>query len=321
MVSKYTPRVYVGPDDPNYRPGAFPEWYYEPYYFEWIKEGIRRAGGEVVSYDEADSVVWFGEAHELEAIYRPEIKWIQVPHAGIETWLTSSLMETGAVLTCARGAMAYSVAEHALALLLSGARRIPDFARTQQWGMRKGVSIRESTVVVVGAGAIGTEFIRMIAPLGAYIVAVTRTGRPVEGAQSSCPISDLNEILPEGDFFVFALPETEETRNLIAKAEFSKMKNSAQIVNVGRGATLNTNDLLAAVRNGTIAGASLDVTDPEPLPDGHPLWREPNILITPHTSNLPRNQARSLANRTEENVRNAVNGLPFEGVFSGGRIY
>lgn len=127
----------------------------------------------------------------------------------------------------------------------------------------------------------------MLEGFGPRIIAVNRSGNPVEGADETYATSDIERVWPAADYFVALAPLTEQTRQLFGAAAFRAMPNHAVVINVGRGPLVDTDVLVDALRAGQIAGAGLDVTNPEPLPDGHPLWEIPNVVITPHLANPP----------------------------------
>ena len=137
----------------------------------------------------------------------------------------------------------------------------------------------------MGAGGIGVRLIELLKPFHVNIIAVNNSGRPVAGADETFALTDAEHVWSEADIFVMILPLTEATEHIINSDTLGKMKSSAVIVNVGRGPLINTDDLVEALNNEVIAGAALDVTDPEPLPDGHPLWEMDNVVVTPHTAN------------------------------------
>ena len=201
-----------------------------------------------------------------------------------------------------RGAFAHITAEHALALTLAGLRRLHECARASEWGERFGRSLEGSTVLIVGAGGIGRALIRLLEPLRVRVIAVNRSGRAVPGAHVSLPVERVAEAWPEADVVVLAAPATDATRHLIGAAELDALPAHAWVVNVARGSLIDTDALSRALAAGGIGGAGLDVTDPEPLPASHPLWREPRALITPHSANPPRAMMPALAERVAENV-------------------
>src|SRR5919107_2561056 len=210
------------------------------------------------------------------------------PPPGVESWMEKGLIDAERIFTSAAGVFSGAVAEHALALMLAGARRLHECARATSWEEAGwGRLFGGSTVVILGAGGIGRALIRLLEPFGARVLAVTRSGREVPGATESYSADRTGELWPEGDFFVVAAPATGATEKMIGARELGAMQDHAWVVNVARGSLIDTNALVEALAEERIGGAALDVTDPEPLPDGHPLWTEPRALITPHTAKPP----------------------------------
>ncbi|MBA3886221.1 MAG: hydroxyacid dehydrogenase [Acidobacteria bacterium] len=286
--------VYVGPERDHF--GVE--------YADAFIEAVERGGGRVVDApEEAEAIVWLGsEKAKLPGMLYPGVRWVQLPSAGVESWMEEGLIDTERIYTSAAGVYSETVAEHALALMLAGARRLHESARATSWEVGWGRSLAGSTVVILGAGGIGRALIRMLEPFGTRTLAVTRSGREVPGATRSYSADQTGELWPEGDFFVVAAPATGDTEKMIGARELDAMQSHAWVVNVARGSLIDTDALVEALAEGRIGGAALDVTDPEPLPDGHPLWTEPRALITPHTANPPDALARALAERIEENV-------------------
>jgi phosphoglycerate dehydrogenase-like enzyme len=172
-------------------------------------------------------------------------------------------------------------------------------------------ALEGATVAIVGAGGIGRALISLLAPFGAEAIAVTRRGRPVTGAARTLPADRLAEAWPAADYVVVAAPATDGTRHLVGASELAAMREDAWLVNVARGSLVDTEALVRALRERAIGGAALDVTDPEPLPDGHPLWEL--ALITPHVATPPDAEARHFARRVAENVRRLAAREPLEG--------
>src|SRR4051794_28815011 len=210
--------------------------------------------------------------------------------------------------TSAAGAYATDVAEHALALLLAGVRGLAHYARAQTWDARDDRLLEGSTVAIVGAGGIGRALIELLQPHDVEIVAITRRGLDVDGADRTLPADRLGEVWGTADHFVIAAPATDATRHVVGAAELAQMRPHAWIVNIARGSLIDTDALVEALAEERIGGAALDVTDPEPLPDGHPLWASPRAIITPHVANPPSAQFAKLAERVRENVARFVNG-------------
>jgi D-3-phosphoglycerate dehydrogenase len=285
------PRVFVGP-----RPD------------DLLAEAVTTAGGEVVdSPTAADTLVMTGGPDALAELDHPGIRVVQLPSAGVEGWFASGVLRAGVTYVSATGAYAPACAEHALALMLALARRLDEYAGNSSWRRVDGTTLFGARVCVVGAGGIGTELIRLMAPFDVEVDAVTNSGRTVSGARS-VTADKLTETVAEADFVVNALPVTAATRGAIAAEQFQAMKESAYLVNVGRGPTIAGDDLVAALTDGRIGGAGLDVTDPEPLPDGHPLWSTPRTIITCHTANPTSLNADALRARVSENIRRLVAG-------------
>jgi phosphoglycerate dehydrogenase-like enzyme len=252
-------------------------------------------GGQLASLGgDVEALIWTDYARpELlrETLdSNPQLKWVQLPFAGVDAF--ADVIARAPMFTSAKGAYSEPVAEHVLALCLALGRAIPERVRATSWGKKFAVSLYESRILVIGAGGIAREFERLIAPFRCPVITL-----------GSNEIHRLAEELPKADFVVLACALTEKTKGLINKYTFSLMKSSAFLVNVARGPIVVTSDLIDALEKGQLAGAALDVTDPEPLPEGHPLWRARNILITPHTADTDAQVIRMFAARIEANVR------------------
>jgi phosphoglycerate dehydrogenase-like enzyme len=292
------PVVAIGPEpDPSYA------------------EAVEAGGGTVGALAEADGLVWADSQETALPELPARVRWVQLPAAGVERWLEHGLPD-GPVYTSAAGAFALPVAEHALALVLAGARRLAECARAGEWRPVRGEvrSLEGASVAIVGAGGIGRALIALLEPFGARVLAVTRRGRPVPGAERTVPADRMDEVLGEADFVVLAAPGTAGTRRLIDADRLARMRPDAWLVNVGRGSLVDTDALVAALEGGRLGGAALDVTDPEPLPAGHPLWERDDVLITPHIATPPEAERRHMAERIRENVARLASGEPLLGV-------
>jgi D-3-phosphoglycerate dehydrogenase len=262
-----------------------------------IEEAIRAAAGEIGPLVDADGLVWVGSNPDEFPDELPDtVRWVQLPSAGVELWLDR--VDRERQWTSAAGAFGRPVAEHALMLMLAGARRLAEFARASSWSRPPIVPLEGATVAIVGAGSIGRALIELLEPFRIEVLAVTRRGR-----DGTLPIERVGEVWPRAQFVVIAAPSTPATRHLVGAAELAAMREEAWLVNVARGPLVDTRALVTALAEGSIAGAALDVTDPEPLPDGHPLWSEPRALITPHVANPDATLRRYLAELVGENVR------------------
>lgn len=252
-------------------------------------------------------LIWrgFGNADDLAAVLddHPGIGWVQLPLAGIEDFASALQRHPGLVWTSAKGAFAQPVAEHALALTLALLREFPRRILATSWTRQKsGTSLYRLRVLIVGAGGIAVELIRLLAPFGVHVTVVRRRAGAVAGADRTVLAEHFREVLPEADVVVLAAAATAATANLIGEREFRRMKDTAILVNIARGSLVDTDALAKALASQQIAGAGLDVTAPEPLPGGHPLWNEPHAIITPHTADTPAMVEPLVAERVRLNV-------------------
>jgi phosphoglycerate dehydrogenase-like enzyme len=261
-----------------------------------IEEAVTAAGGRISALEDADALVWLDSNPESFPDGLPDgVRWVQLPSAGVELWLDR--IGDGRAWTSAAGAYGRPVAEHALMLMLAGARQLAVCARATTWRRPPLVPLEGATVAIVGAGGIGRALIELLEPHRVEVLAVTRRGR-----DGTIPVDRLGEVWPRADHVVIAAPATADTEHLVGAAELEAMRDDAWLVNVARGSLVDTDALVAGLAAGTIGGAALDVTDPEPLPDGHPLWSEPRALITPHVANPDATLRRYLAELVQENV-------------------
>lgn len=281
-----------------------------------LEQAITGAGGALAEPADARALIWDGGPGGFPERLPENIEWVQLFSAGVEEWFDTPVFERhpNVLFTSAAGAFAKTVAEHALMLLLAGVRALPDHLAARTWRREElGRSIgtlRNATVAVVGAGGIGRELITLLAPLGARVIAVNRSGAPVNlpGVIETLPAQRLPEIWSDADHVVIAAPATPGTRHMLGKAELAQLKSHSWVINIARGSLVDTDALVEALRSGTIGGAGLDVTDPEPLPAGHPLWDLPNALVTPHDSNPPQLRTVAFAEHVAENVRRFAQG-------------
>lgn len=248
------------------------------------------------------------------------LRWLQCASSGIETFVRRGV-PAGVVMTNAASAWAPTVAEHAFALLLALARRIPGYERDRQarrWdrdAVRGGLrGLAGTTVAVVGFGAVGRAFAERARAFGMGVIAVTRSGAPVDGAARCVAIDRIDDALGAADAVVLCVPWTPSTDRLIDAGRFAAMRGHAVLVNVARGRVVDTGALLDALAASRLAGAALDVVDPEPLSPDHPLWRRDDVLITPHVAAWGGDGHRRLAEQVCENLRRFVAGAPLLGV-------
>ena len=282
-----------------------------------LEQAVREGGGVLAPLEDADGLISLTGDPEALPELPDSVRWVQLPSAGVEQWVRAGVVGDGRAWTSATGSFGLPVAEHALALMLAGDKALHAFARERGWtgeGRHHVRALEDETVLIVGAGGIGRALIRLLEPFGARVIAVTRRGRDVPGAARTLPAERVGEVWGEARHVVIAAPATDGTRHLVGAPELAAMREDAWLVNVARGSLVDTDALVEALRSGAIAGAGLDVTDPEPLPDGHALWAMPNVLVTPHVATPPAAERRHFAARVKENVRRLAAGEELEGL-------
>ena len=290
-----------------------------PFGSESISQAIRDGGGEPVgAQDSADALVWLApdDADALRARLAADssVRWIQLPFAGVEDLAVSGVIDPAWTWTCAKGAYAEPVAEHALLLAMAGLRLLPERITARSWGKAGGISLYDEPITILGGGGIATKLLELTAPFRVEATVVRRNPEPMSGAAQTVPTSQLTEALASARVVFVALALTPQTERIIGAEQLAAMRPDAWLVNVARGRHVDTDALVAALDQGEIAGAGLDVTEPEPLPDGHPLWGRPNCIITPHTADTPEMVDRMLAARIRDNVARFAAGQPLEGL-------
>jgi phosphoglycerate dehydrogenase-like enzyme len=193
-------------------------------------------------------------------------------------------------------------------------RGLPEKARGTSWSDPKiGISLYGRRVVIVGAGGIAVELLRLLAPWETEVTIVRRGSDPLPGAHRTVPVSRLAEVLPDADVLILAAAATAETAHLIGAEQLALLKPTAALVNVARGSLVDQEALVAALEAGHLAGAGLDVTSPEPLPEGHPLWGAPRAIVTSHSADTPEMTEPLLAERIRANVEALLAGGGFVG--------
>ncbi len=285
----------------------------------WLADAVRAGGAEVVPLERADALLWAAPndpdgLRDVLAEHGERLRWVQLPWAGVEPYV--QVLDEGRTWSCGKGVYAEPVAELALTLGLAGMRGLDRYARARRWREDGtiGTNLREASVVVLGGGGITEVLLRLLGPFGARTTVVRRHPEPLAGAARTVDPSAIDDVLPEADLVVLALALTPETAGVIDAARLDAMSDTAWLVNVARGAHVVTDDLVDALRRGSIGGAGLDVADPEPLPDGHPLWSLPNCIVTPHVGNTPEMARPLLAERITTNVRRWIDGEPLIGL-------
>jgi phosphoglycerate dehydrogenase-like enzyme len=286
-----------------------------------LRGGVLEGGGELVGVAEAEGIVWIDPADPdglKRALEESPARWIQLPFAGIEPFVAAGVLDPRREWTCAKGIYGESCAEHALAFMLMAAHRMHLHARATKW-MAEQDKIHDrrfhanATVAIVGTGGIGRSLAAMLEPFEVRILAANRSGRALEGAETTVTTDRLPEVVGAADFVVLAAALTDDTRGLFDADMLGHMRPHAWLCNVARGKLVDTDALVEALRSGAIGGAALDVTDPEPLPDDHPLWGFANVLITPHVANTWVMGAPALRRLVARNVRAFGTGKELEG--------
>ena len=245
------------------------------------------------------------------------LAWVHVAFAGVESVLSPELIGRGVTITNSSGVSAPNMAEHVIAMMLALGRALPTFVRWQDrrlWKDRDNLpafsELTGQTAVLLGTGAIGRQIARRLRGFDVRVVGARRsdTGGVAEGFDRIVPFAALPDVLPEADHVISSLPMTPATKRIVSAEVIARFKPGARFYNVGRGGTVDQDALIAALKSGHLAGAGLDVTDPEPLPEDSPLWDMPNVILTGHTSgSSPLAEAR-IFTLLEENIRRYMDG-------------
>lgn len=298
-----------------------------PDLLDWIREVTEDV--EIVTLS-----IGFGPAPDNETIRNTEVylgycspdlvrkaknlRWLQNYGVGVDRCaMMPGIKERDFLMTNNQHYSAPPIAEHVIAMMMMITRNLTGFHKAQlegNWnrGLSTGtpmIEVKDKTMLVVGLGGIGTEVARRAVGLGMRVIATRNSSREGPDFVEYVGLSDeLNKLAAEADVIVNALPLTRKTTGIFDKEFFSGLKKGSYFISVGRGKSTVTADLIAALRDGTLAGAGLDVTDPEPLPPGHELWQIPNVIITPHNSST---SDRALERRwivIRDNLRRYING-------------
>jgi phosphoglycerate dehydrogenase-like enzyme len=265
--------------------------------------------GGISGEEAGDITVIFGNPGPDFIKRCPRLRWIQLQSAGTDGYCNGEL-GPGVLLSCATGVYGHGVSEHMVAATLQILKKLHLYRDEQnrgRWQPRGEVrSILGSTVLVLGLGDIGAGYAWRMKALGARVIAVRRTAQPKPDCVDEIYLQDkLDELLPRADILALALPGVKETQGIIGRAQLAKLKRGALIVNGGRGTVVDTEALCDALESGHILGAALDVTSPEPLPEGHRLWKLEGAVITPHIAG-GRNMAETGQYMMNLNLENAA---------------
>ncbi|MEN6457343.1 MAG: D-2-hydroxyacid dehydrogenase [Thermoguttaceae bacterium] len=276
------------------------------------------AGQERVAEELFNADIFCGHAKvpvDWDGVVRQgRLRWIQSSAAGMDHCLVPSVIDSDIAVTSASGVLADQVAEHTIALMTGWSRSLPVFFRAQQnreFIRRPTRDLTRSTVGIVGLGGNGRRLAEILVPFQSRILATDLFPvDPPRGVESLWPADRLDDLLAASDFLVLCLPLNESTRGMIDAAALRKMKPGSLLVNVARGPIVVTADLEAAMEHGLLAGAVMDVTDPEPLPLDSRLWDMPNVIITPHVGGQSSWRIDNMTRLFCRNLRRWQLGLP-----------
>lgn len=277
-----------------------------------VARGEREALREIA---DADGVLGFASPQILRAGKR--LRWVQVGSAGVEHVLSPEMLDHPAILTNAQRVYGPAIADHTFAMLLAFTRGLRELLPRQSSGAWRAPNrgrldeLEGKTVLIVGLGGIGTEVARRAAAFGMRVWATDPKEMPKPPFVERLEKPDrFHALLSGADVLVSAVPLTKETRGMIGEREFKLMKPGAYLINVSRGGVVDTAALVRALKDGRLAGAGLDVTDPEPLPTSSELWAMENVIITPHIAGQSPGSRRRLFELLKENVRRFAAGEP-----------
>ena len=240
------------------------------------------------------------------------LRWVQSPAVGVGSLMFPELLASEVVLTSARGIRARSIAEHVLGVTLALARQLPATLRAQtahRWAQEEletaAHTLQGARMGIVGLGAIGLEVVKLAAPFGLRVTAIRRRAGepPPDGVEAVWTPDRLPDLLAHSDVVVLAAPHTPETKRLIGRAQLDRIKPGALLVNVARGKLIDDEAVIAALRDGRLGGAALDVFSQEPLDASSPYWDLPNVIITPHTSGAMKDYWTPLVALFADNLR------------------
>ena len=251
-------------------------------------------------------VAIFNGDYDEAILDNPNIKWIHCCRAGVDKSARPELFQRGIILTSSSGRSAPALAEHAIMFMLAMTYDLPKLCRCQQqheWNATREYSMRTSmikkTLGIVGLGKTGHEVVKLARAFDMRVLAYNRSRRTAEGVEKVYAAEEgdsLNEMLAQCDYVVLCVELNDSTYHMIGEEQFKAMKDSAYLINMGRGALVDEPVMIEALKNGVIAGAGLDTFEQEPLPEDSPLWDLPNVLITPHvTPQLPDREQRMLS--------------------------
>ncbi len=270
-------------------------------------------------YRELEDADGFVGSPRLDVIKAAKkLKWVQVANAGVEAYGYPELVDSDIVVTNFQKVASQAIADHAMAMLLALTRELTYYIanRPQEtWGKPeiKARDLQGSTAVVIGVGGIGSNVAVRAWAAGMKVIGVDpRDINPSPFVQRTVYPDRLDSVLPEADVVFVSAPDTPASRNMMGPKQFALMKQGSYFIAVSRGRLYDMDALVNALESGKLAGAGVDVTNPEPLPKGHPLWKFENVVITPHIATRSQDELRKQIDVVKENITRFVNGDPLK---------
>ncbi len=279
---------------------------------------------------EADILFDFDPTHRGDLLeVAPKLKWVQATSAGIGQFVANfGLSDRGVVFTTASGVHATALAEYCLMSMLMFAKMALHIAEEKQkkhWARFCAKELRGSTLAVVGLGRVGTEVARLGRCTGMRVIATKRTMEGVDPelvpVDALFPSERLEELLTQADYVVLSVPHTPETDQMMGERQIGLMKPGSVLINIARGAVIDEQVLIRALKSGHLRGASLDVFATEPLPSGSPLWEMPNVIICPHSASTADTENEKITEIFLDNLDRFINGKPMRNVLNTVRLY
>lgn len=255
-----------------------------------------------------------------EAATAERLQWVHTSAVAVETICLDELFARGITVSNTRGVQSVAIAEHVMAVILAFAKQLPlvlDRQREAQWAQHEFIGgrlpwlLRGRTLGLIGVGTIGREIAARAQAFGMRVMAVRRrVGEPAAGIERVFGADQLYPFLSQSDVLVIAAPLTPQTQVLMGAAQFACLPSGAIVINVGRAKIIDTTALVSALESGHLGGASLDVFPQEPLPPDHPLWRLPNVILTPHTSGFRQGHWDDVVDLFADNIERFRRGEP-----------